>query len=1418
MARRPVAEPEEVPGEVTARRGIVNQGGLFSPYYLFDVMARLHREELDEGEVAALAREVRRLHRQAARRLAADSSRAEVWWYWHQPLLSSLGFAPEPLEEPVETAAGAVPVGRFQPDAEGRPLVLIDLHAMGVDLDRDRYAGAVGAGRRDDPPLSTQPIALAFEAALDAHAEARWGLLGNGAELRLYRKGSPVSRQYLAANLPALVEGDRREEWTALYACFRAAAFLPGPDGRCFLDQVLQESEQHAGRIADDLRANVQEAVEALVGGVIAERENWRLWGGHAPDRELARRLFQEALYVLYRLLFIAFAEAHGLLPAADDPVYRDAYSFEHLRDLCDRPLPDQEGDRDYLWRTVQTLFRLVREGFGEEGEGVLRIPPIGGELFSEGRTPILSRARVADRALHRVVQALSLERSGRRGAPSRFSYLDLGVDQLGSIYEGLLSYEADVTAEPMVEARLTRDGKPKGELLVLPQRLVETSHRLAAATDRVIPAGRFLLRAGGVRRKASGSYYTPSPLASVLVEKALEPLVAPIVEGCGRRDARGRPVRRPEEVLEITVIDQAMGSGAFLVHAVRLLADAYRRALQAAGAPEERLRPQELAAVKRLIAQRCVYGIDLNPMAVELAKVSLWLETLAEGEPLSFLDAHLRCGDSLVGAPEAVAGDGPRLDRLPDAAYAAVRKEASKEWREALRQARRRNAAELRRLEAGSLFTETLGRALTEGLDRLRRVREEIAAATPDPEAPLALKQRAEREKAERYAQARAEPLVRALEEIANLWCAVWFWPEDPSCPPPDTFRYRTVAEELLAAAREGREPRLAGPEAVQLEVARRVAAERRFFHRWLEFPEVEAAGGYAAVVGNPPWETVNTDRKEFLAPFDAELIALEGPALDRGIERLFQRDPEAAGAWAQEERLRLQQAQFLAASGLYEWQSKAGGYLNTYQLFFERGARELRPGGQCALVLSGAFALKANAAELRRRTFDGHRLRFLVLSDNERRVYPISDRVEFCLVQVGRERPTGGLPCAFLVGKREDGSWRSLELAGLVELVRGLPRGAVTVDRELLAQLSPETLTPPLLNHPLDAELLVRIFRRFSRLGDPASGWRAVFGREIDSSADRGRFVARSRLEARGARRVSPIEYRLGEERYLPLLEGRNVWQLRYGFTEPKLWISARDAEALLPPNPELGGLRSNATLRVVWRDVSQMKNERTMVAAIAPAGTASKDSLPYVRAGSLSPAEMVLLAALWAGFVFDWQLRAQGINRMKFGPLRTQPVPSPSELAPLLPLALAALEPGWLRDEAARECGAAPAPVEWWRARARLDAALFERYGLSLEEVAHVLAAFPLLDRQQPPLPGEARSTVTRDLVLAETALGYEQPDPEPARLFGPGAGRGRARERAEAALRLGAVPYVAAPQVDQSREWVEDEEDEEEGEEG
>ncbi len=433
---------------------------------------------------------------------------------------------------------------------------------------------------------------------------------------------------------------------------------------------------------------------------------------------------FVESLYFLYRLLFVLYAESRDLLPVGESPVYRDTYSLEHLRDLAEQPLPAEDGDKRYYADTLRTLFQMLRAGFPAPAttsqftihNSPFTIPPFNGQLFDARRTELLDRCHIPDRSLRVVIRELSLSRPRQRGQlRQRYSYADLGVDQLGSIYEGLLVYEPALAEEDLVLARL------KGE-----ERLVTRSQAaahdlpLAPGADGepfVRQRGAFLLRLWGGRRKGSGSYYTLQELTAFLVRAALAPLVEPIIAGCAARDERGRPLRSPEEILALRLCDTAMGSGVFLVQTCRYLAEAYGRARIAAGEDEDgRLSAEEFARYKRRVAERCLYGVDLNPLAVELAKVSLWLETLAVDRPLTFLDAHLRCGNSLVGAPlrdEHGRSNAARLVVLPDAAFKTTSKEATpaqKARLRAWRSATRKRSSACRRTAPGKRFRQHPG------------------------------------------------------------------------------------------------------------------------------------------------------------------------------------------------------------------------------------------------------------------------------------------------------------------------------------------------------------------------------------------------------------------------------------------------------------------------------------------------------------------------------------------------------------------------------------------------------------------------------------------------------------------------------------------------------------------------------------
>ena len=455
-----------------------------------------------------------------------------------------------------------------------------------------------------------------------------------------------------------------------------------------------------------------------------------------APSGEVA---FANALTVVYRILFLLFAEARGLVPQWH-PVYRDSYTIESLR-----PAVEARGSPAGLWQSLQAIARLAHRGCTA---GTLRVVPFNGRLFAPAAAPLAESFPVDDNVARDVLLAVTTRPGVDRR--ERISYLDLGVEQLGAVYERIL------------------DDTP-----------------------------------GGARRKPTGTFYTPRAMTEYLVRRTLAPLV------------RGRG---PEAILALRVVDPAMGSGAFLVAACRYLADAYEESLVAEGTIcRADVTAADRAAFRRAVAQRCLYGVDVNPTAVQLARLSLWLCTLAADKPLSFLDHHLRAGNSLAGAaPDDLARQPPGSGR--------------------------QRAGMLPLFDTGDLVTR---------VGSVVGIRHGLAAVPDDSAATVRRKERA----IDDLSGTRG-PLA-SWRGLADAWCAVWFWPAGPSAPSGRAWA-------AFTADLRGEPSGLPHPLAsAWRDTAAAVAEAERFFHWQLEFPEIffDSHGqllerpGFDAVIGNPPW-----------------------------------------------------------------------------------------------------------------------------------------------------------------------------------------------------------------------------------------------------------------------------------------------------------------------------------------------------------------------------------------------------------------------------------------------------------------------------------------------------------------------------------------------------------------------------------
>jgi hypothetical protein len=702
-------------------------GSLVSHYFAERLLPQEFSGRLGEASRDTAAKAVGRWWNTQASQLGPASSIRAIWDLAAAPLGELLGFAAPPA------ASGGLDT-RFA--MLGPPGDRVLLFAATSDRSLDNLWRE----------MSRQGIDLG----------ASWVLCTNGRELRLVDAQRTYSRAYLQFDLRQAAE--HAATFGAFWGLLREEAFRCRPGEAPLVLEIIRSSARHGQAVSRSLRVGVIEAVQHLLGGF------------HKCGRHDLSRLFDESLTVVYRVLFLMFAESRGLVPNWH-PIYRESYTVESQRDRVERP-----GAVPGLWEALQAIARLAHKGCRA---GSLIVPPFNGRLFAPERAPIAESCHIDDDVARHALLALSTTTSGRSNRRNvvpakrtRIDYRDLGVEQLGAVYESVLDYEP------------------------------------AYADTR---GDRILLRRGGGKRKSTGSFYTPQTLTDYVVRRTLHPLV----EGASA-----------DRVLQLRVLDPAMGSAAFLVSACRYLARAYERALIREGAlTETDIDDADRATFRRLVAQRCLFGADLNPTAVQVARLSLWLATLSAGKPLTFLDHHLVCGNSLIGAsPIDVARQPPgaRLRRRPNCSGMP--------------------------LFADTDLEPSLAHAVVE-----RR----WLAETPDDTADVV------RDKEQRLVRLR---IAQRWKSIADLWCACWMWPDAQQAPDPAVFV--SLADKLMT----GKSGLPDKTSASLLRDAARITAAHNFLHWMLEFPEAYfddsgqplSNGGFDAVVGNPPWDVLRAGGPE--------------------------------------------------------------------------------------------------------------------------------------------------------------------------------------------------------------------------------------------------------------------------------------------------------------------------------------------------------------------------------------------------------------------------------------------------------------------------------------------------------------------------------------------------------------------------
>jgi len=681
---------------------------------------------------------------------------------------------------------------------------------------RDPKTGIIPKGRNH----AQQLIHLLRKHDLD------WGVLTNGRHWRLFhRRELSPTETYLHVDLERIIADDDIENYIAFHRFFSRSAFVrsddsPSPSSgedqgmKTRLDLYKQQSDEATKIIEDHLSAHVEEIVRQLCQGLV---ESCRAAGEDVTAPEIRSAIYKNALFLIYRLLFVLYAEARDLLPL-DAPTYQEVCLRDLLAEVRDNHKHGMHYDDDYaMWDRLQSLFALI-----DQGDPAAGVPAYNGGLFDPGRRPFLSQHRVRNDYLQAALIRLSTvpargKTYDQDRTPQPIDYRDLSVRHLGSLYEGLLEYSLFVVED---EPRVVRVSKKKTRYVPYSQA------GKVRATETVLQVGDVYFSETAGERKATGSYYTPEDVVDYIVRhtvgEKLNELKAEFSETqqIERQlaDLADTPPDIPahrqiqqaldeqalrfvrEKVLDLKILDPAMGSGHFLVNATHAVANFIVELLNETPW-ENREIDTDVATWKRYAAERCIFGVDLNELAVELAKLCLWMTTAAKGRPLTFLDHHLRWGNSLVGAWLEDVGTYPLVKKESDHA-----------------------------------FTLPMGHFKVQ-LDQVLAGYQELYAKSSDDVDEV-------REKA-RIFDKEICPILQPFRELLDLHTGVYFG---------NGLDQETYAQLGDAVRDSDKWTRLKTKELSDLLAQ---YADRRWFHWELGFPEVFTAerGGFDVVVGNPPY-----------------------------------------------------------------------------------------------------------------------------------------------------------------------------------------------------------------------------------------------------------------------------------------------------------------------------------------------------------------------------------------------------------------------------------------------------------------------------------------------------------------------------------------------------------------------------------
>ncbi|WP_240498069.1 DNA methyltransferase [Williamsia sp. 1135] len=1201
--------------------------------------------------------------------------------------------------------------------------VWVPLHLLGAGVPLDGRTEGVTARA---PQSMVQDY-------LNREDRALWALLSNGRTLRLLRDASTLAKQsYVEFDLDDIFTNQRYADFRLLFLTAHASRFAPRAESTepvesdtesadsglkpedCWLETWRTTAIEDGARALLTLQQGVATALQHLGTGFVSHPANTALRDTLAHAQDADRDLHRALLRIAYRLIVLFVAEDRDLLHTlATESDARTLYTVHFSTARLRRMASTRGGSRHTdLWEAHQ----IVTDAVAGEGQPVLGLNGLGATLFARENLSVLDGAKLPNSSFLAAIKALAEIDDPATGIPRPVDYRNLDSEELGGMYEGLLAFT------PRYDA--------------------------AART--------FTLEiAAGNDRKKSGSYYTPSDLIALVLDEVLNPLI----------DEAMRAPDPEAALLALTVVDPAVGSGHFVVAAARRLAAAVATVRTGDTEPN----PIDLRAATADVIERCIYGVDLNDLAIEITKVALWLEAFDANRPFPFLDAHFKVGNALLGTtPELLRHN------IPDSAF-TVLGDDDKTWTSKLKA---RNKAERAAIDAQLTFSF--------GHETLNVETMKFTKAAREADTGRAADLRRIRARADAWRTLEADPEMVAAKLVGDAWCAAFVQSKTKTVgPQPENFEssgqgitHNTVRQFVDNVD--------AVPPAIT-ESVRQLARQYRFFHWHLEFPGIFTVpndgaaadpitgwtGGFSCVVGNPPWERVKIQDKEFFANIGRNDIADSKTAAIRKkmIETLAEIDPDLYTSYCDALRQSDGTSHLLLKSGRYPLTGK--GDVNTYSVFAETMRTIAAPNGIAGIITPTGLGTDKTTAPFFSDTLSNKRLLAFYDFENEAKIFAeVHHSFRFAITAMaGRQRAAARSRFAFLTRHLADVPSRRFELA----------------PDEVLA-MNPNTGTLPMFRTRADADITLGIYRRHPVLihdnapdGNP---WGLSFARLFDMANDSGLF---RQPEDLAAAEFNGWSYDENGQEYVPLYEAKMLGHFDHRFSTYRDATQAQLNVGSLPrPTDEQHGdpyLEVQARYWIErpkvakflrgkwdrgwllgWRDIARASDSRTMTPAVLPyTAVAGGFPLAFPRCGS----DAALLQSVWSSLPFDFVVRQKNAGtHLNMTLMRQFACPTPSTFAGptgwqsgctlatwVLPYALELSYTSWRLQPYARELGDHGAPFKWnserrTLLRADLDAAFMHVYGLTRSETEHVLDSFPVVRKYEERVCGHYR---TRALVL-------------------------------------------------------------------